>query len=70
MTWAASWQVIAGFVVNYSSPYLLASPGANLGAKVGWIYAGTSVACLVFVVFFVPELNGRSLEEIDELFEK
>ena len=70
MSWSSSWQVVAAFAVNYSSPYLLASPGANLGAKVGWIYAGTSVACLFFIVLFVPELKGRGLEEIDELFEK
>ena len=38
------------------------------GAKYGYIWAGSNFACLLFFLFFVPELKGRSLEEIDELF--
>ncbi|WVQ85136.1 hypothetical protein IAT38_007301 [Cryptococcus sp. DSM 104549] len=64
------WDVVAAFVVTYSVPYLLGTPGANLGPKVGWIFAGIAAAALVFVTFFVPEFAGRSLEETDELFEK
>ena len=41
----------------------------NLGAKVGYILGAVSVASLVFAIFIVPELKGRSLEEVDELFE-
>ncbi len=61
-------DVIAAFVVTFSVPYLLGTPGANLGPKVAWIFAGISAASFVFVCFFVPELSGRSLEETDELF--
>ena len=70
MAWAIVWQVIAAFVVTYVTPYLLGSPGLNLGAKVGWIFVVISFGSLVFIVFYVPELKGRSLEETDELFEK
>ncbi|KAH6866058.1 hypothetical protein B0T10DRAFT_468156 [Thelonectria olida] len=37
-------------------------PG-NLGSRVGMIYGSMSVLALV-----VPEMKGRSLEELDELF--
>lgn len=35
----------------------------------GWILGGDSVLGLLFAIFFVPELAGRSLEEVDELFD-
>ncbi|KAH8896852.1 putative transporter [Thozetella sp. PMI_491] len=43
------------------------SPG-YLGAKVGMIYGSISFLSIFFVYFFVPEMKGRSLEELDELF--
>lgn len=67
MAFATFWDVIAAFVVTYSVPYLLRAP-LFLGANVGWIFGGISSAALLFSVFFVPELKGRSLEETDELF--
>ena len=70
MTFAAACDVLSAFVNNYSVPYLLNKPGAGLGAKVGFIFAAISICAFIFVVFFVPELKGRSLEEIDELFER
>ena len=65
-------DVIASFVCTFSVPYLLAAPGTpgvNIGAKLGWIFGGISFAAFLFVVLYVPELSGRSLEETDELFE-
>ncbi|RXK37325.1 hypothetical protein M231_05391 [Tremella mesenterica] len=70
MAWSTWWQVIAAFTVSYVSPYLLASPGLDLGAKVGYIFFVISSLGFLFIVFCVPELKGRSLEEIDELFEQ
>ena len=60
---------MSAFIVTFCIPYLLGTPGANLGAKVGWLLGGDSVIGVIFVIFFVPELAGRSLEEVDELFE-
>jgi SP family sugar:H+ symporter-like MFS transporter len=31
---------------------------------------GFAGMALIFAIFFVPELRGRSLEEVDELFSK
>lgn len=38
------------------------------GAKYGYLWAGSNVLCMLFFFFFMPELKGRTLEEIDELF--
>lgn len=43
---------------------------ANLQSKVGFIYGSLSIASIAFVYFCVPECQGRSFEEIDQLFRK
>lgn len=63
-----------GFVVNlliqYVSPYLQDECYANLQGKIGFVWGSFAVAAAVWVAFFLPEMAGRSLEELDELFEK
>lgn len=46
-------------------PYLLDAIGVNIG----WIFGGVSVLATVYAYLRVPEISGRSLEELDELFE-
>ena len=43
---------------------------SNQGAKYGYIWAGSNFVCGIFFFLFLPELKGRSLEEIDGLFER
>ncbi|WVW80524.1 hypothetical protein I302_102509 [Kwoniella bestiolae CBS 10118] len=69
MGYGTSVDVVSAFVFTFCLPYLLKKPGAGLGPKVGWIIAGDSLFAFIFAVFYVPELAGRSLEEMDELFE-
>ncbi|GME52867.1 General substrate transporter [Neofusicoccum parvum] len=40
----------------------------ELGAKYGYIWAAANFLCVGFFFLCMPELKGRSLEEIDELF--
>lgn len=54
-------------VITYVNPFVQNEPG-NLGSKVGMIYGGVSVIAFIFVFLVVPEMKGRSLEELDELF--
>jgi hypothetical protein len=46
------------------------STNAAQGAKYGYIWAGSNFACGIFFFLCLPELKGRTLEEIDELFER
>lgn len=69
IAFATAIDVLSAFIITFTIPYLLGSPGANLKAGVGWILGGDAVIALGFAIFFVPELKGRSLEEVDELFE-
>lgn len=62
-------NVIMQFAVAFSLPYLLNEPYAGLKSKVGFIFAGGVALSLVFVYWGLPECKGRTLEEIDLLFE-
>ena len=61
-------SVLTTFVTSFTLPYLLHAPYAALGAKVGFIYGGICVIMVILAYFFIPELKGRSLEEVDQLF--
>lgn len=34
----------------------------NLGAKVAWIWGPSNLVTLIWIVFFLPESEGRTLE--------
>lgn len=69
MAFGTANDVLAAFLVTFATPYLLANPGPNMGSKIGWIFAAAGYLLGLFGIFFTPELKGRSLEEVDELFE-
>ncbi|KAH6665293.1 putative sugar transporter [Plectosphaerella plurivora] len=62
------------YIVNipciYLSSWMLNTTGANLGAKCGYVWAGTALVCTVMAYFFVPEMKGRSYREIDIMFNR
>jgi hypothetical protein len=60
--------VVTQFVVSFTIPYLLYAPYANLGTKIGFVFAPIAFCTLIFAIFGVPECRGLSLEEIDHLF--
>jgi MFS transporter, SP family, sugar:H+ symporter len=67
--WGVVIDVFAAFLVTFFTPYLQAGPQIQLGAKVGYIFMTLAAISFFFFIFFTPELKGRSLEEVDELFE-
>lgn len=52
--------------INFVNPFVQAA----IGGRVALIYGSFSVLSMVFVYFFVPETKGRSLEELDEMFQR
>lgn len=69
MAFGTANDVLAAFLVTFVTPYLLESPGPNMGPKIGWIFAAAAYVSGLFGFFCMPELKGRSLEEVDEMFE-
>jgi MFS transporter, SP family, sugar:H+ symporter len=58
---------IVSLIITYVNPFIQNEPG-NLGARVGMVYGSVSIIAMAFVWLVVPEMKGRSLEEIDELY--
>ncbi|KAL4874695.1 general substrate transporter [Aspergillus karnatakaensis] len=50
-------------------PYLLNTDEANLGGKICFIFFGLSVPMCVYLYFCLPELKGRTVAEIQEMFQ-
>lgn len=57
------------FLVTFTLPYLLNADYANLQSRVGFIYGSISFVSVVCAWLFVPDCRGRSLEDINRLFE-
>lgn len=53
-------------MVAFTLPYLLETAG--LESKVGFIYGSMCFLAFVCGYLFVPELKGRSLEEVEVMF--
>ncbi|KAG2356514.1 monosaccharide importer [Suillus spraguei] len=71
---ASNW--LWNFGIGYATPYLVdaSTTGVNgvktadLGVKVFFIWGSTCLGCFFFTYFFVPEVKGLSLEQIDLLY--
>ncbi|KAG2069885.1 monosaccharide importer [Suillus decipiens] len=71
---ASNW--LWNFGIGYATPYLVdpTTTGVNgvttahLGVKVFFIWGSTCLGCFFFTYFFVPEVKGLSLEQIDLLY--
>lgn len=59
-----------GIVYNISSPYLINTTEADLGAKTALIYGSISLLSCVWCYFRLPECSGRTFEELDIMFDR
>jgi sugar porter (SP) family MFS transporter len=58
---------LADFLITQTAPMMYAAWGP---ASAFWTYAVMCAVCLVFVLLFVPETKGKTLEEIERSFLK
>lgn len=66
---ATATQAIMGIVFNFAIPYMVNPDEGNLKGKVGFIFGGLAALATVWSFFYVPELKGRTFDEIDRMFQ-
>jgi hypothetical protein len=59
----------SAWLTSFTTPYFINSKELNWGAQVGYIWAVSNAITFAYFYVFLPEMRGRSLEEIDELFQ-
>lgn len=71
----AKTQAVGGVAQQGSSalmsvvlPYVYNPDAADLGAKVGFVYVGLCALGVAMTWFFIPEMKGRTVREIDHMF--
>ncbi|KAM5347753.1 hypothetical protein ACJ41O_007577 [Fusarium nematophilum] len=65
MALSTALNVVVGFAVVFGTPYAL----RRMGSGLAYIWGGFAILSSIWAWFFMPELKGRNLEEIDQLFE-
>jgi hypothetical protein len=61
MGFSTAVDVLFAFAISYSIPYLLGTPGANLSAKVGFVFMAWCGGTWILTYLFVPEITVRPI---------
>ena len=59
---------VFGWLTAFTTPYFINAGNLNWGPKYGYIWFVSGLIVTAFVYFMLPEVRGRTLEEIDEMF--
>lgn len=65
------WFVSGGFScgIGVGLPYVYNNDAGALGAKTGFVFVAFAGLATVLTWFLVPEMKGRSIEDVDRMFE-
>ncbi|KAK3372198.1 general substrate transporter [Podospora didyma] len=66
---AAAVGFFFAWLTTFTAPYFINPASLNWGPRYGYIWFPSCIIAGVWVFFFLPETKGRTLEEIDEMFE-
>lgn len=66
---AAAAGFFFGWLTTFTAPYFINPESLNWGPRYGYIWFPSCIVGAAWVFFFLPETKGRTLEEIDEMFE-
>jgi MFS transporter, SP family, sugar:H+ symporter len=66
---AQAMDFVFAWLCTYCTPYFINPESLNWGPKYCYIWAGSNIILAVWVFLVIPETRGRSLEQLDELFE-
>lgn len=59
---------LAAGIMGFVLPYIFNPDQGNLGAKTGFVYGGLSLIAAFISWLIIPEMKGRSYDEIDTMF--
>lgn len=66
---AAAVGFFFAWLTTFTAPYFINPDSMNWGPRYGYIWAPSCFVAIVWIWVFLPETHGRTLEEIDEMFE-
>lgn len=66
---AAAIGFFGAWLTTFTAPYFINPDALDWGPRYGFIWFPSCVIAAAWVYFFLPEVKGRTLEEIDEMFE-
>lgn len=64
---AAAVGFFFAWLTTFTAPYFINPDSLNWGPRYGYIWFPSCVVGALWVYFFLPEVKGRTLEEIDEM---
>ena len=66
---AAAVGFLFAWLTTFTAPYFINPESLNWGPRYGYIWFPSCCVGAIWVFLFLPETKGRTLEEIDEMFE-
>ncbi|KAK0384884.1 hypothetical protein NLU13_7362 [Sarocladium strictum] len=67
---AAAVGFLGAWLITFTAPYFINPSALNWGPRYGYIWFPSCIVSAVWVFFFLPETKGRTLEEIDVMFQE